>query len=112
MKKLKKIPEPWVFSIEKIETIKRFLYTHIPPNLKELTYPSTSAAETKKIGDLDTKKIADWKAKPSSRNRNVNRPQFSRTPYLKHVKIFRESLGTKETVQMMSVVILHLWLVL
>ena len=48
MKKLKKIPEPWVFSIEKIETIKRFLYTHIPPNLKELTYPSTSAAETKK----------------------------------------------------------------
>lgn len=47
-KKLKKIPEPWVFSIEKIETIKRFLYTHIPPNLKELTYPSTSAAETKK----------------------------------------------------------------
>jgi len=112
MKKLKKIPEPWVFSIEKIETIKRFLYTHIPPNLKELTYPSTSAAETKKNRRFRHKKIADWKAKPSSRNRNVNRPQFSRTPYLKHVKIFRESLGTKETVQMMSVVILHLWLVL
>jgi len=57
MKKLKKIPEPWVFSIEKIETIKRFLYTHIPPNLKELNLSiHFRRRNKKKIGDLDTKK--------------------------------------------------------
>jgi len=57
MKKLKKIPEPWVFSIEKIETIKRFLLHTYPPK-SERTHLSIHfrRRNKKKIGDLDTKK--------------------------------------------------------